>query len=338
MRLSSVRLFLPLLLACGVLQAQVPRVGTVDYYGLRRVSRERLDKVLNVHPGDPLPPSKGDVEDRLEEIPGIVAARLEAVCCEAGKAVLFVGVEEKAAPHFAFRSPPRSDRLLPETIVDTYRKYVGAVENAARRGKAAEDLTQGHPLMADPDARDYQELFVTYAKENVDLIRRVLRESADEEHREIATALINYAPKKASIVDDLQYAMQDPDENVRANAMRSLSAIAVLARRKPDLEIKISPTWMIEMLNSIYLSDRTRAAAALVTLTEKDSGNALAQIRERALPSLVEMARWNSLKHAVPAYVLLGRIAGLTAEQIEDTWGKGERESVIETVLPGRNR
>src|SRR5260370_19063264 len=45
--------------------------------------------------GDPLPPSKGDVEDRLEKIPNVVRAQLEAVCCEEGKAILFVGVEEK---------------------------------------------------------------------------------------------------------------------------------------------------------------------------------------------------------------------------------------------------
>ena len=319
--------------APALLLAQAPRIGSVEFYGLRKVSEERVGRALGLKPGDPLSHSKTELEDALERIPGVVQARLEAVCCEGGNAVLFVGIEERGAPHFAFRSPPAGDAVLPQEIVSAYRGFLTAVANAARKGNAAEDLTQGHSRMADPDARAYQDRFLAYARDRTAELRSVLRDSAEEEQRAIAAAVMGYAPNKNAAIDDLQFAMQDPDESVRANAMRALGAIAVLAIEKPDLGLKISPTWFIEMLNSVVLSDRVRAAAALVTLTEKDGGAALEQIRERALDSVVEMARWKSLREALPAFILAGRMAGFSEPQIHEMWSNGERQPVLEKVM-----
>src|SRR6266446_7647222 len=106
------KLFLPLLLLPTLLCAQStlgvsrPRVGVLDYYGLHKISPARIQRVLATREGDPFPNSKGDVEERLEHIPGVVRSHLEAVCCDDGKAVLFVGIEERGAAHFAFRSEP----------------------------------------------------------------------------------------------------------------------------------------------------------------------------------------------------------------------------------------
>ncbi len=44
------------------------------------------------------------------------------------------------------------------------------------------------------------------------------------------------------------------------------------------------------------------------------------------------MARWKSLVHALPAYVLLGRVSGATEEEIQDTWAKDQREAVIAKI------
>jgi hypothetical protein len=70
-----------------------------------------------------------------------------------------------------------------------------------------------------------------------------------------------------------------------------------------------------------------------VTLTEKDAASTLEQIRARAWDSVIEMARWKSLRHAVPAYILFGRIAGIPEKRIQETWSKGEREQTIAAVL-----
>ena len=265
--------------------AQVPRVGEVELYGFRKVKEETARRALNVKAGDALPPSKGDLEERLELIPGVVQARIEAVCCENGNAVLFAGVEERGASHFAFRSAPTGIMVLPGAVAEHYAGLLASLEAAARRGSTAEDLTRGHALMADSATRKLQEQLVPLASEHLAAIRAVLRDAADPAARAAAAAIIGYTPDKKAVLDDLQYALQDPDASVRAAALRSLTAIGVLAAREPSLGIRIPFTWFVEMLNSLVLSDRTRAAAALVNLTETDAASALAQIRERALRS-----------------------------------------------------
>jgi hypothetical protein len=316
-----------------------PKISHIEFYGLHKVSEQRVRKTLGVQTGDPLPPSKGAIEDRLEKVPDVVLARLEAVCCdEKGAATLFVGIEEKGAPHFAFRSPPAGNTVLPEEIVDKYQSLVAAIEAAARRGSTAEDLTQGHALMADPEARDLQQAFTVIAADRLDLIRDVLRNGSEAGQRAIAATIIGYAPDKSTVVGDIEYALQDPDETVRANAMRSLTAIAVLAAREPQIGIRISPTWLIEMLNSIVLSDRIKAATALVNLTEKDGAGVLDQIRERALGSVLEMAQWKNLHYALPSYILLGRIAGVDERQIQDSWSNGNRDVVVMKLVSGKRK
>ena len=36
----------------------------------------------------------------------------------------------------------------------------------------------------------------------------------------------------------------------------------------------------------------------------------------------------------LPAFVLTGRVAGLSEQQIQDAWTQGDRESVISAVAP----
>jgi len=331
--------FLPLLFLPGILGAQAtlgiprPRVGVLDYYGLHKISPARIQRVLATREGDPFPNSKGDVEERLEHIPGVIRSHLAAVCCDGGKTVLFVGIEEKGAAHFEFRSVPNGEVRLPGDIVAAYEEFLTALEAAVRSGNAGDDLTSGHSLMADPAARLLQRRFELIAERQLPLLRDVLRHSADDEHRAIAAYIIGYAPIKRLVVDDLQEAVQDPGDAVRNNAMRALGAIAVLAARDPDLGIRISPTWFVEMLNSIVWTDRNKAVMALLNLTESRPERILTLIRQRAMPSLAEMARWKSLSHAIGPYMLLSRAAGLPDQEIQDSWKNGQRETVIAKAL-----
>ena len=309
-----------------------PRIGIIDFYGLNKIAEARVRKALGAAEGDLLPSSKGDVEERLDQIPGIVESHLEAVCCDAEKVILYVGVEEKGAVHFDLRDAPESSVSLPESITAAYHELLDALGAATRRGSTAEDLTRGHSLMADPLAREIQEKFPEIAKEHLKELRDVLRNSQDEDQRTAAAYMIGYAPKKAEIVDDLQYALRDSDSGVRANAVRALLAVAVYAKLNPDAGIKIQPTWFIEMLNSLSWSDRDHALKALQLLTDGRDPSVLDQLNQRALGSLAEMSRWKTLGHALPAFVLLGRVAGLSEQQIQDAWTRGDREAVIATA------
>lgn len=317
----------------GLLAGQAPRIGIIDFYGLKKVSEESVRKVLTVKEGDPLPPSKSDVEEAIEKLPGVVLASLEAVCCEAGKAILYVGIEEKEASHFALRSVPDGDVTLPTDILDTYQSFLDSIQEAVRQGETGEDLTAGHSMMQNGAARRVQEKFLTIAATQLSTIRDTLLNSRDEQHRAIAAYLIGYAPDKQTVVNDLQTAMQDPDETVRSNAMRSLGAMMVLSQRKPDLGLKVSPTWFVEMLNSILWNDRHSAAVALVNLTESRDPSVLDSIRERGLDSTAGMARWKHLPHSLPAYILLGRVAGFPEKEIQDSWKKGDQEAFITRAL-----
>jgi hypothetical protein len=314
-----------------------PSIGVIDFYGLSKVTEDRLRGVLGFRAGDPFPRSKADVEEHIDTVPGIVESHLEAVCCDAGKMVLYVGIEERGAPHFDIREAPEGEVVLPPFIVALYRDLLAAVESAAQRGSAAEDLTRGHALAADPLTREIQQKFPDIARDHIRELRDVLRNSMDDEQRAVAAYVIAYTPRKTDIADDLQYALRDADPAVRANAARGMTALAVFARLHPDDGIKIEPTWFIEMLHSLSWSDRDHALRMLLLLTDSRDALVLDPLRDRALNSLAEMARWKTLEHALPAFILAGRIAGSSDTEIQDAWTRGDRDSIL-TKATARKR
>ena len=54
----------------------------------------------------------------------------------------------------------------------------------------------------------------------------------------------------------------------------------------------------------------------------------LQQLREDALLSVVEMARWKT-NHARFSFYILGRMAGVAEAEIFEAWSSGEREAAI---------
>ncbi|MBI2688948.1 MAG: hypothetical protein HYX27_21815 [Acidobacteria bacterium] len=314
----------------------LPKIGLIDYFGLKKASRERVEKALEVKVGGALPRSKGEIEEQIELVNYVVRAQLEAVCCEKGNAILYVGILEKGAPVFEYHEQPADEKVrLPEPIVDTWNAFMEQVQIAVREGKAEEDLTSGHSLMQYAAAREQQLKFPEMADANLAAIRDVLRKSADETERAIAAYVIAYATKKERILDDLQYAVRDPDDGVRNNAMRSLAALAVLAKLKPETGLVISPTWFVEQMNSLTWGDRNKAAYALVSMTESRDPQTLAMLKDRALDSMVDMARWKHLPHALPGFILLARTAGWEEPKIQETWAAGTHGAAIDEILKG---
>ena len=322
-----------LLLAQSPPTDTIPPIGVIDFYGLRKVSEAQVREVLAVKEGDRPPSSTSAIEKRLEEIPGVLQARLNVNCCNAGKARLYSGIQEQVAPQFDFRTPPQSDFALPQEVVEDYEDFEEAMKEAVRQGDSKEDYSQGHSRADNPAVRAVQKRFIVHAKRHLERIREVLGDSTDAQQRAIAATVIGYAPDKRTVLDDLQSAMRDSDADVRNNAVRSIGTIAAFAQRQPELGIEISPTGFIEMLNSLIWTDRNKAMMVLWSLTERRDPGVLQQLREQALPSLVEVARFKSAGHALPAYVILGRMAGLSDKEIEEAWSSGERESVITQLL-----
>jgi len=326
------RVFAPLLLVCAA-GAQMPRIGDIDFYGLRKLTPAAIQAWAGVQPSGPLPASRGALEDRITEMPGVVEARVEAVCCEGNHTALFIGIEEKGAPHTDFRSAPSGEAALPQDLIDRYSQFLTAVQRAAARGNTGEDLTAGHSMMDDPAARAFQTGFVIFANNNLNLLREVLHNGSDPDQRAIAAALMGYGPKTQQVADQLQFALTDPEPAVRANAIRSLAAFIVYDSKQSPPKINIPPTWFVELLHSVELRDRNESVRTLTLMTDRNGQAALSLLRERALPDLAEMARWHFLRYALPPFILLGRIAGVPENEIQAQWAKGEREPVIQKAL-----
>ena len=160
--------------------------------------------------------------------------------------------------------------------------------------------------MADPECRRIQESFIPAVAANLALVDRVIRESADPEQRAAATYLMQYGPRGAHsteiVVNGLQYALRDSEDSVRENAALALKAVAVEAKLHPEQQIRLEATWFVELMNSVVWSDRRDASEALVNLTDSRNPETLELLRERALPSVIEMARWHDLQHALAGF------------------------------------
>jgi hypothetical protein len=321
------------LLSMGQSDFQMPRIQTIDFYGLRTVSEAQVRKALQIKDGDAPPESTLPAQLRVEAIPRVIHARLNFVCCEKGKTTLYVGIQEQDVPALEFRPAPAGSVRLPFDALPVGEAFEKAFERAMESGDHAEDQSQGHSLMHFPEARTAQQKFISLAALHPAILHDVLRNSADARQRALAAQILGYAADKRDVTSDLIYATRDPDDEVRNNATRALWLIAKLAQRKPELGIQVPPTVFIDLLNSLVWTDRNKSSYALLETTYKRDPVTLAEIRANALPSLVEMARWKAIGHAQPAIFLLGRIGGMSEDDIQAAIDRGDREAVISAGL-----
>ena len=119
-------------------------------------------------------------------------------------------------------------------------------------------------------------------------LRNALHNGSDPDTRAAAAAIIGYGPKTQAVVDELQFALDDPEPAVRSNAIRALAALIVYAQKNPAVGLKIQPTWFVELLHSVELGDREESSKALALLTDRGGQAAMSQaaldlLRERAL-------------------------------------------------------
>jgi hypothetical protein len=325
------RLIFILVFFAACAQAQ-PVLAGVEIYGARKVSKQRILRVAGAKAGAPLPKSKGEIEEKLEAIDGVLRARLEAYCCEQGRPLLYIGIEERGAPAFQYKAWPEKEIELPGEIVSAWNDFTRALAQASAAGETAEDLSAGHSLMQNLPARVAQERFIGLAELHNATLRDVLANGFDAEHRAIAAYVLGYSADKQSILNDLQSAMQDPAASVRANAARALKALAAYTPEDPEKRVIVRPTWFVEMLNSVELQDRLEGARALAIFAEQPDENLFTQLRERALASLLEMAAWQHLPHALPAFLVAGRLAGWNEEKLASAWSAGERETALKEI------
>ena len=310
--------------------AQLPRVGIIDFYGLRKTTAAQAREALGIAVGDSLTAlSLLEVPARMAELPGVVSAAVDPVCCEEGKTMLYVGVIEDGAPVLELRTPPTGKSRLPAEVIQAGVAFARAHERAVMRGFVKEDVSQGHSLMADSTARMIQLRYVELAAKHRDSLRAVLRTADDADHRALAAEVLAYSANKQSVVQDLVYAMRDPSSDVRNNATRALALITIYGQQHPELKIAVPYEPFIDLLNSVAWTDRNKASLALMQLTEGRNPALLTALRTRALDAVVDIAQWTNPGHAMAGVVILGRLAGIPDADIFAMYERGERDKII---------
>jgi hypothetical protein len=313
-------------------ESRFPSIGIIDFYGLRGISPRQAREALQIDEGDSSSVDTKAARRRLEALPGVAEARLSLVCCDSGKAILFVGIRETGVHALRLRPAPQGNIRLPQDVVEAGKDFLKALANAVINGNTSNDASQGHSWSSDSAMREVQQRYIAFAARDLGLLRDVLRHSADDEHRALAAEVIAYAAHKQAVVNDLVEATRDPAEGVRNNATRALAVMAESNQPTTIRPIKI-PVWpFIEMLNSVEWTDRNKSAFALLALTKQRDPATLAELRQKALSSLIEMARWKSSGHAFAPFFLLGRVAGFREAELEKAWAHGERVSLLEAA------
>ncbi|HEY4311337.1 MAG TPA: hypothetical protein VGN12_17950 [Pirellulales bacterium] len=313
-------------------------IDFVDVYGLRTLSREAVLAAAGVKPGDNVPVASEEIVRKLEALPGVARAAVAVIHAPAmpssGKTivVVYLGVDESPEPRATYKPAPRGEFVLPDALVATYEDFERSLAASMNRGDYGEDDSNGYALVGDEASRTIQKQFVPLAEQHFDQLIKVLQNAESERQRAIAAWVIGYASDKRRVAAELTGAVRDSEKTVRNNAMRGLAIIIGFAQHHPELKLDVSCDTFIDMLDSVKWTDRNKAMAVLNALIETDM-NTLAELRERALPGLAEMARWHYEGHATQAFFILAKVAGLNEEQMVEAWRAGKRDEVIARAL-----
>ncbi|HYV20981.1 MAG TPA: HEAT repeat domain-containing protein [Verrucomicrobiae bacterium] len=320
-------------------------IGIIDFYGRQRVGEAEARAALAFKEGDTFSPDGPPPEtfrataERLKQLPDVLHVSMTPICCDAGRLIVYVGLEERDAPALHLRSAPKGKERLPADVLAAAARFGKAFTEAVKRGDNGEDRSQGHSLMHDPATRAIQEEFPGFARRDLATLRRVLKNSSEADHRAVAAQILGYAHDKQAVVGDLVRAMSDPEEAVRNNAMRALLVFADTVPGPGRAVPRVPADPFIEFLHSPEWTDRNKASGALEALTRGRDAGMLATLRKTALVPLSEMAEWKSSGHALPAYLILARIAGKSDADAMQAWDRGDRRAVIDavTVRPERS-
>jgi hypothetical protein len=328
-KIKRLYLFVLLLLFFCSAFAQSFKIGTLDIYGNRKTAANIIFQYLKYKIGDSINHDdfkSQEIAAQLEKIPGIKHATANAVCCDTNNNImLYIGIGETDSVILKYRNAPSKNIRLPDTIMKTYQYFGRQNEIAAESGETSEDDSQGYALMKFAPAANEQKKIILFAKNNFMLLSNVLKYSKFTDHRAAAAEIIAYSLNRKKVVDDLIYATDDGDDEVRNNATRALGILAGYFNAHPELKIYTPGGPFIKMLNSIVWTDRNKGAMLLMQLTQKRNAGLLQKIRREALPSIIEMANWTDRNHALTSFIILGRIAGdeerqLFAKNISRNW------------------
>jgi len=313
----------------GAAYSQSSRIGEIEFFGYPGLDIAAVRKALPVHEGDQVPRSLKAVKDAAKQVTGLETTDVGRVCCDArGESMLYIGLG-KSGGGFAYNPAPTGTNKFPKSVTKLYDQAMNATRRAVQKGTAIEDDSKGYALFADSQAHAIQLTMRDYALGHASLILEVLENSADDQQRIVAATLLGYADQSNKQIAGLAKASYDANNDVRNNAVR---ALAVLARSDPKVAAQIPATQFIPMLHSGTWSDLNKTSLLLEPLTRARDPKLLGGLREQALNTLIEIARWRTPGHSYPAKMMLGRIAGIEEKRLAEIADKGELRTILDAL------
>lgn len=315
-------------------------IGAIDFFGRNGLNVNLIRAALPLREGDQL--SRGSkeivvarVRKAIKRATGREPSDVTPVCCDDhGKLVIYIGLRGESVRQTMYNLSPRGSARLPRAALKMHRDVERAWSNAMKKGVSGEDDSQGYALSLDPETRTKQLALHAYVSRHSSMVSRVLASSRYVEHRQIAAEMLGYADRSPQQIAALIRASHDVDDGVRNNAIR---ALVVLARSSSEASAIIPGECFVSLLNSGLWTDRNKSAELLSILTAQRDPQLLACLREQALTSLVEMARWSYPGHAYGARLMLGRIAGIDEKTLIAMVGKQEVDPIINALTTQKN-
>jgi hypothetical protein len=314
-------------------------LGSIDLFGQTGLDETKIRSAIPIKVGETIDVEKwpeqlakmaNDIEHAIGMKPTDIAL---TGFDEQGKFMLFVGVPGPTVKRINFRPDPAGEVRLPEQMVTLEKRFLDRLPVALQSGKTGEDRSKGYALSEDPESREIQLEVRKFAATHADLVQQVLRESKFREHRQAAAHILGYADRSPSQVRGLAEAATDSDEGVRNNAIRALGLIAEVDE---NARKSIPAETFIDMVRSGIWTDRNKGGFVLSVLTAGRDPVLLKKVRDEALDSLVEIARWSNPPHAANARTILGRLANLPEAKISELVAAGDLETILKSLRKDR--
>ena len=310
-------------------------VGAIDFYGRDGVNVDLIRAALPLRVGDQLSHGSKErivrrVKKAIRQATGREVSDVAPVCCDdGGKLIVYIGLRNRSVNETLYNPSPRGSARLPRAALKINRDIEKTLLKAIEKGVSGEDDSQGYALSLDPETRTKQLALRAYVTRNSAIVMCVLASARNVEHRQIAAEMLGYADKSPKQIAALIRASHDVDDGVRNNAIR---ALVVLARSSSEASASIPGECFVGLLNSGLWTDRNKSAELLSVLTAHCDLTLLTCLREQALTSLVEMARWSLPGHANSARMMLGRIAGIDEKTLVGMVERKEVEPIVNAL------
>lgn len=306
-------------------------IGEINYFGYGDLPLQKIRAAVPWHIGDTLTFatfSRKPVEDAISSAIGKPPTDVNITCCDASKHLeIFIGLPGSTSHSVPTGPNPSGNTHLDPEGMGLYEQEQPLLMQAVARGTAGEDDSLGYMVSNDPALKAVNLAMHSYAVGRESELKQVLQTASDPKDRRAAAALLGYVRSSNTQAEALSQAINDPDDEVRNNAVRALSVLSA-ATTNDHPKINVEP--LIDLLYSGLWTDRNKASLLLLRMTDVRNSEVLDSLRKEALAPLIEGGSWADVPgHSTPFLLILGRIGGIPDQKLEDLLKSGNKDAII---------